>query len=287
MSYSVLVVDDEELTLRTVSRGLRQEGFDVFTAASGEDALKIFADEKPDLTLLDMVLPGIDGVEVLRRMKQANPAAIMLMMSAYHMVDRAVEAMKLGAYDYLDQALPPGRHDRHPAPCQRNAGLARARARRRGDRPVAAMTSARSSPRTRPCAGYSKSPARPPRPTTPRSCMQGESGTGKSVFAKAIHYASPRASMQLLELNCAALPDTLLESELFGFEPGAFTDARRRKEGLLERAHNGTLFLDEIANMSASVQAKLLRVLEERFLHASGRHALDQGQRAPHRRHQH
>jgi two-component system response regulator AtoC len=93
--------------------------------------------------------------------------------------------------------------------------------------------------------------------------IQGESGTGKGVFAKAIHYASPRASMPLLEINCAALPDTLLESELFGYEPGAFTDARRRKEGLLERANGGTLFLDEIGNMSASVQAKLLRVLEE------------------------
>src|SRR5499427_2741634 len=101
MSYSVLVVDDEELTLRTVSRGLRQEGFEVFIAASGEDALRVFADEKPDLTLLDIVLPGIDGVEVLRRMRQASPAAIILMMSAYHMVDRAVEAMKAGAYDYL------------------------------------------------------------------------------------------------------------------------------------------------------------------------------------------
>jgi len=100
--------------------------------------------------------------------------------------------------------------------------------------------------------------------------LQGESGTGKSVFAKAIHYASPRSAMQLLELNCAALPDTLLESELFGFEPGAFTDARRRKEGLLERAHGGTLFLDEIANMSASVQAKLLRVLEEGTFHRLG-----------------
>src|ERR1700758_5809247 len=101
MSYSVLVVDDEDLTLRTVSRGLRQEGFEVFTASSGEDALKVFAQEKPDLILLDIVLPGIDGVEVLRRMKQANNAAIILMMSAYHMVDRAVEAMKLGAFDYL------------------------------------------------------------------------------------------------------------------------------------------------------------------------------------------
>ncbi len=101
MPHSILVVDDEDLTLRTVSRGLRQEGFEVFTAASGEDALTIFAEQKPDITVLDIVLPGIDGVEVLRRLKQANPAAIILMMSAYHMVDRAVEAMKLGAFDYL------------------------------------------------------------------------------------------------------------------------------------------------------------------------------------------
>ncbi len=93
--------------------------------------------------------------------------------------------------------------------------------------------------------------------------IQGESGTGKGVLAKAIHYASPRSNMPLLELNCASLPDTLLESELFGYEPGAFTDARRRKEGLLERANGGTLFLDEIGNMSPSVQAKLLRVLED------------------------
>jgi two-component system response regulator AtoC len=101
MSYSVLVVDDEELTLRTVSRGLREEGFDVSTANCGEHALEVFADEKPDLTLLDIVMPGMDGVEVLRQIKQSNPAAIVLMMSAYHMVDRAVEAMKLGAYDYM------------------------------------------------------------------------------------------------------------------------------------------------------------------------------------------
>src|ERR1051325_11185678 len=101
MSYSILIVDDEDLTLRTLSRGLRQEGFDVFTADSGEAALKHFADEKPDIMVLDIVLPGIDGVEVLRQVKQSYPAAIVIMMSAYHLVDRAVEAMKLGAYDYL------------------------------------------------------------------------------------------------------------------------------------------------------------------------------------------
>jgi two-component system response regulator AtoC len=262
MSYSVLVVDDEELTLRTVSRGLRQEGFDVFTAASGEDALRIFAEEKPDLTLLDIVLPGIDGVEVLRRMKQADPAAIILMMSAYHMVDRAVEAMKAGAYDYL---IKPFHLADMIATLHRAEEMLALRVRVRDD-----VEQARGrydfgkvvtqNEATRRMLEIARKAAESEHTTI---LIEGESGTGKSVFAKAIHYASPRASMPLLELNCAALPDTLLESELFGFEPGAFTDARRRKEGLLERAHGGTLFLDEIATMSASVQAKLLKVLEE------------------------
>src|ERR1700751_1743121 len=262
MSYSVLVVDDEELILRTVSRGLREEGFEVFPAASGEDALTVFADEKPDLTLLDIVLPGIDGVEVLRRMKQQNPAAIILMMSAYHMVDRAVEAMKAGAYDYL---VKPFHLSDLIATLHRASEMLALRVRVRDD-----VEQARGrydfgkvvtlNEATRRVLEIARKAAESDHTTI---LLQGESGTGKSVFAKAIHYASPRASMPLLEINCAALPETLLESELFGFEPGAFTDARRRKEGLLERAHGGTLFLAEIAPMSASVQAKLLRVLEE------------------------
>ena len=262
MSYSVLIVDDEELTLRTMSRGLRQEGFDVLTAGSGEDALKLFQEEKPDLTVLDIVLPGIDGVEVLRQIKQNNPAAIVIMMSAYHLVDRAVEAMKLGAYDYL---IKPFHLADALATMHRATEMLALRVRVRDT-----VESAKGrydfgrvvtqNPTTTKMLEMARKAAEADHTTI---LIQGESGTGKGVLAKAIHYGSPRASMPLLELNCAALPDTLMESELFSYEPGAFTDARRRKEGLLERANGGTVFLDEIGNMSASVQAKLLRVLED------------------------
>jgi two-component system response regulator AtoC len=262
MAYSVLVVDDEELTLRTISRGLRQEGFEVITAGSGEDALKLFREEKPDLTLLDIILPGIDGVEVLRQLKQANPAAIVLMMSAYHLVDRAVEAMKLGAYDYL---IKPFHLADMMATMHRATEMLALRVRVRdtvesakGRYDFGRVVTENAA--TIKMLEMARKAAESDHTTI---LIQGESGTGKGVFAKAIHYSSPRATMPLLELNCAALPDALLESELFGYEPGAFTDARRRKEGLLERANGGTVFLDEIGNMSSSVQAKILRVLEE------------------------
>jgi len=262
MPYSVLVVDDEALTLRTVSRGLAAEGFDVLTATSGEDALKIFADEKPDLVLLDIVLPGIDGVEVLRQIKAAAPAGIVVMMSAYHMVDRAVEAMKLGAYDYL---IKPFHLADLTSTLQRASEMLALRVRVRDTVETAKgqYDFGRIVTKNTAMRGMLEIVRKAAETDHTTILVLGESGTGKGVLARAIHYASPRAHQALLELNCAALPDALLESELFGFEPGAFTDARRRKEGLLERAHGGTLFLDEIGNMSASVQAKLLRVLEE------------------------
>jgi two-component system, NtrC family, response regulator AtoC len=262
MPYSALIIDDEELTLRTMSRGLRQDGFEVFTAASGEQGLELFKTEKPDLVLLDIVLPGIDGVEVLRQIKQANSAAIVVMMSAYHLVERAVEAMKLGAFDYM---VKPFTLDHMTATLHRATEMLALRVR---------VSDSVESEKGRYNFGrvvthnaanirmleVARKAAEADHTTI---LIQGESGTGKGVLARAIHYASPRAAMPLLELNCAALPDALLESELFGYEPGAFTDARRRKLGLIERANGGTVFLDEIGNMSASAQAKMLRVLEE------------------------
>ncbi len=262
MPYSALIIDDEELTLRTLSRSLRQEGFEVFTALSGEDGLKVFQEQAPDLILLDVVLPGMGGVDVLRQIKQANANAIVIMMSAYHFVERAVEAMKLGAFDYL---VKPFQLEDMMTTLHRAAEVLALRVRVRDS-----VESERGrynfgrvithNPVHIQMLEMARKAADADRTTI---LILGESGTGKGVLARAIHYASPRTSMPLLELNCAALPDALLESELFGYEPGAFTDARRRKEGLLERASGGTVFMDEIANMSASVQAKMLRVLEE------------------------
>ncbi len=262
MAYSVLIVDDEALTLSTISRGLSEEGFEVLTAPSGEEGLRIFEEEKPDLVLLDIVLPGVNGVEVLRQIKATSPASIVIMMSAYHMVDRAVDAMKLGAYDYL---IKPFHLTDLAATLNRASEMLSLRVRVRdtvetakGQYDFGRVVT--KNPSVRAMLEVARKAAQTDHTTI---LIQGESGTGKGVLARAIHYASDRANQPLLEINCATLPDALLESELFGFEPGAFTDARRRKEGLLERAHGGTLFLDEIGNMSASVQAKLLRVLEE------------------------
>ena len=262
MAYSILVIDDEALTLRTIGRALQAEGYEVRVAMSGEEGLELFQEQPTELALVDVVLPGVDGLEVLRQIKKRNSATVVLMMSAYHMVDRAVESMKLGAYDYLIKPF-------HIVDMLNTI--------RRASEMLTLHVRVRDSvqteqgrynfgkvvtrnPAMREMLEMARKAAEADRTTI---LIQGESGTGKEVLAKAIHYASPRAQNPLLDLNCAALPDTLLESELFGYEPGAFTDARRRKEGLLEKADGGTLFLDEIGNMSVSVQAKLLRVLEQ------------------------
>jgi two-component system response regulator AtoC len=262
MAYSILVVDDEALTLRTIGRALQAEGYEVKVAMSGEEAAQTFAEEPTDLALLDVVLPGIDGIEVLRQIKKSNAGTVVLMMSAYHMVDRAVESMKLGAYDYL---IKPFHITDLVNTIQRASEMLALRVRVR-DTVQTQKTRfdfgrvVTQNDQMREILEMARKASESDKTTI---LIQGESGTGKEVLAKAIHYHSPRAQDSLVELNCAALPDTLLESELFGYEPGAFTDARRRKEGLLEKANHGTLFLDEIGNMSFNVQAKLLRVLEE------------------------
>ncbi len=262
MPYTVLIVDDEDLTLRNLSTGLRQEGFEVLTAASGEEAVRIFREQNPDVVLVDIVLPGINGIDVLRQIKEADSSAVVIMMSAHPIVDQAVEAMELGAFHYL--AKPFRMADLLTTLKRATEMLAlRVRVNETVETAKGAYNFGRISTQNADTSEVLERARKAAESDHTTILIQGESGTGKGVLARAIHYASPRAAMPLLELNCATLPDTLLESELFGFEAGAFTDARHRKKGLLERAHGGTVFLDEIGNMSPSVQAKVLQVLED------------------------
>jgi DNA-binding NtrC family response regulator len=262
MPYTVLIVDDEGLTLRTLSNGLRREGFEVFNAASGEEALQVFTEQAPDIAVVDIVLPGINGIEVLRRMKEANAASVVIMMSAHPVIDRAVEAMELGAFHYLAK---PFRMADLLATLKRATEILalRVRVNESVESAKGAYNFGRISTQNGDTSEVLERARKAAESEHTTILIEGESGTGKGVLARAIHYGSPRASMPLLELNCATLPDTLLESELFGYEAGAFTDARHRKKGFLERAHGGTVFLDEIGNMSPSVQAKVLQVLED------------------------
>ena len=277
MPYSVLVVDDEDLTLRTVSRGLRQEGFEVFTAASGEDALTVFAEEKPDLILLDIVLPGIDGVEVLRRIKQANPAAIILMMSAYHMVDRAVEAMKLGAFDYL---IKPFHLADMIATLNRASEMLALRVRVRDDVEQArgrydfgkVVTQNEATSRMLEVA---RKAAESDHTTI---LIQGESGTGKERLRQSDPLRKP-ARFHAVARNqlCRAAGHTA-RKRTFRLRTRRLHRCASPQRRLARTRQRGTLFLDEIATMSASVQAKLLQRARRRNLHAPRRHAAHQGQ---------
>jgi two-component system, NtrC family, response regulator AtoC len=268
--YSILIADEQPLILRTLGRALDGEGYEVLLASSGEEALASLTQNKPDLALISAVLTDPGGIDVLREAKAILPSTLFIMMSAQHSVEIAVRAMKLGAYDYILKPF-------ETADILHTVGRAaetlrlRVRVQDTVDTAKGRYDFGRVVTQSAAMGEVLEMARRAAESDHTTVLIQGESGTGKEVLAKAIHYNSARAQQPLISINCAALPDTLLESELFGFEPGAFTDARRRKEGLIEKASHGTLFLDEIGNTSPSLQAKLLRVLEEgSFLRLGG-----------------
>ncbi|MCX7994729.1 MAG: sigma-54 dependent transcriptional regulator [candidate division WOR-3 bacterium] len=262
MSESILIIDDEVLTLNNLKRALEKEGYEIFLADSGETGLKIFHEHLPNLVLVDLMLPGIDGIEVLKKIKEIDVNTVVIIITAYEIIEKAVQAMKLGAYDYL---LKPFRITELKTTIKRAFELQKLRLRitetietEKGkyyfDRIVA---------KSKKMEEVLKIAQRVAALDKTAILITGESGVGKGLLAKAIHYNSPRAEKTFIEINCAAIPENLLESELFGYEPGAFTDARRRKTGILEKADKGTVFLDEIADMPLSIQAKILKVLDE------------------------
>ncbi len=261
-TYSIMLVDDELLTLNNLKKALEKEGYEIILAESGERALELLENFRPHLVLLDLVLPGISGIEVLKKIKDVDREIIVIMMSAYEILEKAVEAMKLGAYDYL---LKPFKLSELKTTVQRALETLSLRLRfldafeKEKQRYYLGKIVAESQ-KMKDVLDIAARVARSDKTTV---LLQGESGTGKELLARAIHYHSPRAEKPIVAINCAAIPENLLESELFGYEAGAFTDARRRKIGLLEKADEGTVFFDEIGDMSLAIQAKVLRVLED------------------------
>ncbi|MBI3182966.1 MAG: sigma-54-dependent Fis family transcriptional regulator [Myxococcales bacterium] len=266
----VLVVDDEKLIRWSVSERLARRGYQVETAESGERALELITSATPDVALLDVRLPGLDGVATLRRALTLNPELVVVMMSAHSTVDVAVEAMKHGAVDFLVKPFPLATLDEVV-----ERALSAASTRK--------QIATRATPGNGHAAALAAMVGNAPVVNEVRELVsrlaasnattvliEGESGSGKEVVARSIHYASARADRPFLQLNCATLPEQLLESELFGHERGAFTDARAQKRGLFENADGGSVMLDEIGDLPAGGQAKLLRLLEDKTFRRVG-----------------
>jgi two-component system response regulator AtoC len=259
---TILVVDDEALIRWSLAERLKAEGYDVLEAETGRAALDKLP-EGVDLILLDYRLPDTDGVTVLRKAKEFDQDILVILLTAYASVETAVEAMKLGAYHFANK---PFNLDDVAATVERALETTRLRRevrqyRTNAARPYSLQSVVGASPAITALRHLVARIAVSPASTV---LLTGESGTGKDLVAKVIHYASERSSKPFMNITCSALPEHLLESELFGHERGAFTDARMQKKGLLETADGGTVFLDEIGEMAPGLQAKLLRFLEEK-----------------------
>lgn len=261
MNGRILVVDDETIQRDIVKDILEDQGYEVLTSGSGQEALQRIVYTSVDVILTDLRMPGMDGVELLEQVKSIDPNIIVVMITAYGSVESAVDAMKKGAYHYLTKPL-----DKE----QLTLIVQRAvQTKHLSDENRSLRQELQERYEFHNIIGHSLKMQAVFRmiekiaPSESTVIVYGESGTGKELVAHALHCHSKRKDQKFLAVNCAAIPDTLLESEMFGYEKGAFTGANTQKKGLFEQAHNGTLFLDEIGDLNPVLQAKLLRVLQE------------------------
>jgi len=253
----VLIVDDEPNVRRVLGTLLEQAGYVTRRAESGQRALELVRSQDPDLVLTDLKMPGMDGMELLRALRESFPEIPVILLTAHGTVETAVEAMKQGAYDFLTKPF-------DKAQVVELVGKALGQAERGREELRGPLAGAR-------CGFIGRSPQvehlreviEKVAPSPATVLVLGETGTGKELAAEALHDLSPRAAKPLIRVNCGALPESLVESELFGYERGAFTGADRAKPGRFELADGGTLFLDEIGELPAAAQVKLLRVLQD------------------------
>ncbi len=265
---TILIVDDEKNYLLVLSAVLEEEGYEVLTTASSLEALEIQKASDVDLVLTDMKMPGMDGIDVLEQIKTRDPELPVIMMTAHGSVDKAVEAMQKGAYSYI---LKPFDNERLTLYVQKAIATYKVVKENRRLR-----NAVESQYQFGNIIGKSKAMRdvfemiQKVAPSNATVLIEGESGTGKELVAKSIHFNSPRRDNPFVAVNCSALAESLLESELFGHERGAFTGAVSSKKGRFELAHGGTLFLDEIGELSANLQVKLLRVVQEKSIERVG-----------------
>lgn len=268
MSARILVVDDEEIVVRSCMRILGSDEYHVESASDGMAALKMIGDNAYDIVILDIMMPRVSGLDVLQRIKESHPDTDVIMVTGLSQIETAVQAMKLGAFDYLPKPFDPD---------ELQTVVKRAIERRqllRENLDLKTQVSAKyrfeniigASPRMQAVYQLIAKCA----PTNSTVLITGESGTGKELIARAIHYNSLRKDKPFVTVDCTALSENLLESELFGHVKGSFTGAVANKKGLFEVASGGTLFLDEAANLSVGIQAKLLRAIQEREFKAVG-----------------
>jgi len=267
MSRSVLVVDDEKLVRWSLRESLREKGYEVSLAESGEEALRLTKKDSFDAILLDIRLPDVDGVEVLRRIHSENQESSVIMISAVTDVETAVATIRLGAKDFATKPLDPEdisfRIERVLAAERLRSQFEHLQKWQKESTPRVVGESPAIRKILRQADALGKG-------GTPTVLITGESGTGKDLLARTVHSLGPRKEIPFMEIHCSAIPETLLESELFGYEKGAFTDARSRKQGLLELADGGVVFLNEIGDLPMPTQAKLLGVLENRSFRRLG-----------------
>jgi two-component system, NtrC family, response regulator AtoC len=276
MAYGILLIEDEVTLAKNVSAYLQRHGYEVKVAPTGEAGLEELERYRPEAIVLDFNLPGINGLEVLGRIRTRDPQIKVVMVTGHGSEQVAVDAMKSGAYDYLTKPVALGKLklvlDRAMGEERREQELSYYRKKESGEGDLsklignsAPMQRLKESIRQVVAAEASLADAQ-----SPAVLITGETGTGKELIARALHFEGPRKASPFVEVNCSSIPANLLEAELFGYERGAFTDAKERKIGLIEAADGGTLFLDEIGEIDLSLQVKLLKLLEDKMVRRLG-----------------